>query len=94
MNNYETMFIVKSDLKSEDKDNLFKQLEADIAKHQGKISLAKVWAEKRSLSFSIDKCKEGLYYLVQFSSVPDAIAKLKPIWNINDNILRFLILKK
>lgn len=94
MNNYETMFIVKSDLASEEKDKLLKQLESDIAKQQGKIEVSKVWAEKRSLCFKINKCSEGMYYLIQFSSAPDAISKLKQIWNINDNILRFLILKK
>lgn len=94
MNNYETMFIVKSDLKSEDRDKLLKQLEADITKQQGKLEVAKVWAEKRILGFKINKCEEGMFYLMQFSSAPDAISKLKQIWKINDNILRFLILKK
>lgn len=94
MNNYEIMFILKSNLKSEDRDSLLKQLEADITKQQGKIELAKVWAEKRILGYSINKCNEGLYYLIKFSSPADAIEKLKQNWKIKDDILRFLILKR
>ncbi len=94
MNNYEIMFIIKPDLKTEDRDKLLKQLNDDITKNKGKVDESKVWAEKQSLTYSIQKQSEGLYYLVNFSILPEIITKLKQVWKINDNILRFLILRK
>lgn len=93
MNNYEIMFIVKPDLKSEEKDKLLKQIDDEITKNQGKIDEAKVWAEKRELAYRIKKQDQGLYYLILFSLPPQNISKLKQLWKINDNILRFLVLR-
>jgi len=93
MNNYEVMFILKSDLKSEAKDKLLKQISDDITKQKGKIEEAKVWAEKQKLAYRIKKCDEGLYYLLRFSAASDIITKLNELWKINENIIRFLILR-
>jgi len=93
MNNYETMFIIKADLKSEVKDKLLKQLNDDITKQKGKIEESKVWTEKQKLAYRIKRCDEGLYYMLRFSIMSEAISKLKQIWKINENIIRFLILR-
>ena len=93
MNNYEVMFVIKPDLKSETKDKLLKQLSDEISKQKGKIEESKVWAEKQKMAFRIKRCDEGMYYLIRFSCLPQGIAKLQQVWKINDNILRFLILR-
>ena len=46
------------------------------------------------MNFKIDKVDEGLYYLINFLVPPPAIGKLKQAWKLNDNIVRFLILKQ
>jgi small subunit ribosomal protein S6 len=86
------MFIIRPDLE-EEKNKLFNQLNDDIVKNQGKINDSKVWLEKRRLAYRIKKYDEGLYYLIHFSVTPEAISRLKQVWRINDNILRFLILR-
>jgi small subunit ribosomal protein S6 len=93
MNDYEVMFIIKPGLKNEAKDKLFKQISDDIAKQNGKISEARVWAEKQKLAYRIKKSDEGLYYLIHFSAISSSIAKFKEPWKINENIIRFLILR-
>ncbi|MBM3244978.1 MAG: 30S ribosomal protein S6 [Candidatus Omnitrophica bacterium] len=91
MNTYEAMFIVRPDLSEEERKTLFNQIADSVAKNSGSITSAVVWAEKRKLFFTIKKHNEGMYYLVNFSSPPEAIAKLRHAYNLNENILRVLI---
>ena len=90
---YETMFIVKSDLSSEKKEVLFKDIADIITKNDGKVINQKIWADKAKLAFSIKKQEEGTYYLMQFDINPLNITKLKQLWRLNEDILRFLILR-
>ncbi len=93
MNKYEAMFIVKPDLSDADKKLLFSQISDAVVKNNGSVSQANIWSEKRKLYFSIKKYREGIYYLMNFIIAPDAVAKLKQIYKLNENILRVLITK-
>lgn len=91
MKKYEAMFILKPDLSGDEKKNLFSQISDVITKNDGIVSNAAIWAEKRKLYFSLKKYKDGMYYLMNFSIKPDAVTKIKHIYNLNENILRLLI---
>jgi len=91
MNKYEAMFIVKPDLAEADKKTLFGQISDAVTKNSGSVSQESVWSEKRKLFFPIKKCHEGVYYLVNFSAPGAAVAKLKQVYKLNENILRVLI---
>jgi len=99
MKKYEAMFIIKPDLKDEEKTSVMKNIKEQISKHQGNITQDQIWAERRKLAYDIfpigggTRFKEGMYYLVNFDSDPLAIATLKTNYKLNENILRFLILK-
>jgi len=91
MNKYEAMFIVKPDLSEEAKKELFNQIHEAVVKNNGQVSGGSVWAEKRKLYFTIKKCREGLYYLLNFSIAPQAIKEIRQAYKLNENILRVLI---
>jgi len=91
MNKYEAMFIIKPDLAETERKVLFSQISDSITKNGGSVTTAVVWSEKRKLWFTIKKFQEGVYYLVNFSAPSDAVAKLKNIYKLNENILRVLI---
>ncbi len=99
MKKYEGMFIVKPDLKDEEKNAVMKSIKEQIAKQQGRVTSDQVWAEKRKLAFDLfpvggqARFKEGMYYLVNFESEPSAISALKSNYGLNENILRSMILK-
>lgn len=99
MKKYEAMFIIKPDLKDEEKSAAMKGIKDQIAKHQGVVSQDQVWAERRKLAYDLfplggqARIKEGMYYLVNFESEPAAINTLRANYQLNENILRFLILK-
>ena len=91
MKKYEGMFIVKPDLSEEDRKTLFNQIGEVITKHQGNVTSAAVWAERKKFYFTLKKYGEGLYYLVNFTILPTAIKDLTHAYQLNENILRLLI---
>jgi small subunit ribosomal protein S6 len=93
MNKYEALFIIKPDLSEEERKNLFNQINEAVAKNQGSVSQGAVWAERKKLFYPINKCREGLYYLLNFSIVPSAIKEINHTYKLNENILRVLITK-
>jgi single-strand DNA-binding protein len=94
MPSYEAMFILRADLKEEEQKGVISQLEDILKTNQAKIENSQVFG-KRQLAYEIKKYKEGLYHLMNFSVDSGAvIAKLKHACNINENVLRALIVKK
>ena len=93
MKNYEAMFLLRPDLSDEERKQAFNQISEGITKHQGSVSQAAVWAEKKKLFFPIKKYTEALYYLVNFSISPPAIKDITNTYRLNEFILRLLISK-
>ncbi|HQP92220.1 MAG TPA: 30S ribosomal protein S6 [Candidatus Omnitrophota bacterium] len=98
MRKYEAMFIVKPDLKEDEKTGLMKSIKEQIAKHGGSVTADQIWAERRKLAYDLfplggqARFKEGMYYLVNFDSDPLQIKALKGIYSLNESILRYMIL--
>lgn len=91
MKKYEAMFIIKPDLSDEEKKALFNQISEAVTKNNGNVIAASVWSEKRKLFFPIKRCREGIYYLLQFSIVPTSVKDINQAYKLNENILRVLI---
>ena len=91
MNKYEAMFIVRPDLSEEEKKTLFNQISDAVTKHKGAVSYAGIWAEKRKLFFPLKRYQEGVYYLLSFNALPQAIKDMRHIYKLNEDILRVLI---
>jgi small subunit ribosomal protein S6 len=92
-NSYEAMFIVKPNLTKEETDSLSAHLKDGVTKNSGTLDEIIIWAEKRKLSYPINKFDEGIYYLVRFKTDSLSIIKMKEIYKLNDSIMRFLIIK-
>jgi len=93
MNKYEAMCILKPDLSEEQKKALFGQIADILSKNNAKVISADIWSEKRPLSFTIKKQREGIYYLMVFDAPTDAITKMKYAFKLNENIIRVLIVR-
>ncbi len=91
MNKYEAMFIIKPDLAENERKTLFNQIGEAVSKSQGTVTQAAVWSEKRKMWFPIQKFHEAVYYLLNFTIDAQAIAKIRHIYKLNENILRVLI---
>jgi len=91
---YEAMFILKPELKEEVQKDLVSRLEKILKENECEIKSSQVFS-KRYLAYEINKCKEGLYYLMNFSAPTGAVvSKLKQACNINELVLRLLVIKR
>ncbi len=99
MKKYEAMFIIKPDLKDEEKTAVMKSIKDQVTKQQGTVTADQVWADRRKLAYDLfpvgggTRYKEGMYYLINFDSPTPAIAVLKSHYHLNESILRFMILR-
>jgi len=92
MKQYETMFIVKPTLTPEeiaDKINFFKEV---IVKNGGEV-VTTLDMGMRNLAYEIEKNKRGYYYVIYFKIAPAAILELERLYRINEDILRFIVIK-
>ena len=93
MNNYETLFIIKPDMKEEDIKTLFKVLSDGVTKSGGAITKEESWGKKQ-LVYPVKKFKEGYYYKLDFTAPASAITKLESSYKLNQDILRTMITRR
>jgi small subunit ribosomal protein S6 len=91
MENYETMFLISSELSKEKTQELLNQINEILTKNKAEIIAAHIWAEKKKIPFAIKKQREATYYLVKFKAATGQIAKINQDCKLNENILRFMI---
>ena len=92
MNNYETIIIINPNLDEEACAKVTEKFTEMINK-EGKVDSTEVWG-KRKLAYPIQKNNEGYYVLVNFSSNPEFIDELNRVYNITDEIIKHIIVKK
>ncbi|MFA5090709.1 MAG: 30S ribosomal protein S6 [Candidatus Omnitrophota bacterium] len=90
MKRYEAMVIIRPDLSEDGKNVLLGQLSDAVTKNGGNVSQSALWAEKRKLFFPMKKYREGIYYLISFTSPAAAVTKINHAYNLNEDILRVL----
>jgi len=91
---YEAMFIFRPGLGEEEQKARVSELENILKENQATLQSSQVFG-KRRLAYEINKYKEGLYYLINFSaSSGTVVSRLKAACNISENVLRVLVVKK
>lgn len=91
-NNYETIMIVNSNLEEAAIKDTIAKISALISEH-GTVESTEEWGKKR-LAYPIQKQNEGYYVLINFSSNPEFINELDRIYNITDEVIKHIIVKK
>ncbi len=92
MKRYEAMFILKPDLDKTGQDKILGHIQELVAKHQGTINETKEMGKNR-LAYPLKKYKEGIYYLIKFNIIPDAVDVIKKNLVLNESILRMLVVE-
>jgi small subunit ribosomal protein S6 len=93
MNKYEAMFLLRADLGKEKTNQLMQQINEIMLKNKVELLSSSVWQENRELAYPIKKQKYATYYLVNFNASPSVLQKLNEEYRLNENILRFMILR-
>ena len=90
---YELVVIVDAKLSNEEKESIFKNVVEAVTKAGGKVVNSQVWMERHKLTFKINRCNEGSYYLINFEGEGVLANNLNPVLRLNEKILRFLIIQ-
>jgi len=88
---YELVFIVDARFSEAEKTDISKQIADLVVKCGGKVVNLAVWIEKQRFTFAMKKVWEGTYYLANIEMVGPEVAKLRRELQLNERILRFLI---
>lgn len=92
MRSYETCFVVKPTLNAEEIATCVESYKAAILKNGGEIAATIDWG-MRNLAYEINKQKRGYYYVIYFRAEPAFVRELERIYRINEDILRFIVVK-
>ena len=87
---YETLYIIRPDIKEEDLAKIEQRLHDALAAHEGEIIRFDKWAQ-RELAYEIQDYNRGTYYIIIFKSLPGAVAELeRHLRFYNTDVLRFM----
>ena len=87
---YETLYIIRPDIKEEDLAKIEQRLHDALSAHEGEIIRFDKWAQ-RELAYEIQDYNRGTYYIIIFKSLPGAVAELeKHLRFYNTDVLRFM----
>ncbi|SJZ80637.1 30S ribosomal protein S6 [Selenihalanaerobacter shriftii] len=92
MRKYETIFIINPDLDDEATEAIVEKVEDTLNNTKGEITNLDKWGTKK-LAYEVEDHKAGYYTVVKFEGEADTVNELQRIYRINDNILKFLILR-
>ena len=92
MNKYESVIIINPSVDEEGIKSLIKKF-TDIINNDGKVESAQEIGKKR-LAYEIMKNKEGYYTVFNFEAKPELIAELERNYRIDDNVMKFITVKK
>lgn len=93
MNKYELVVIVDAALSQEQKEEVMREVSDVIAKQEGKLINRQTWLDKQRMNFRIKGKSEGTYYLINFESAPSATVHIRTALQMNEKILRFLLVR-
>jgi len=89
---YEGMFILDPSKYARDPAATSQQISDMVAQNGGTVLASRLWDE-RKLAYPINGQKKGIYWLTYFKMPGNGIAPLERQCEINDDIIRKLILK-
>ncbi len=92
MNNYETIMIINSNLDEAATKASVEKI-TDLINANGKVESVEEIGKKK-LAYPIKKQAEGYYVLVNFSSNPEFIDELDRVYNITDEVIKHIVVKK
>ncbi len=93
MNRYELTYIINVALEETARNELIEKFTELIKQNGGEIEKVDESWGKRRLAYLIDDMQEGYYVLTTFTATGEKNKEIQRNLEINDNILRYLIIK-
>lgn len=93
MKKYEVLFIVNAELAEEDRKSVIAKVEEILAKNKAANVTVDEWGVKK-LAYPINFKNEGYYVLINFEAEANVPNELEHQLNLNEKVLRNLIITK
>lgn len=93
MNKYEVLYIIAGEVAEEERETVFKNVEAIVTENGGNVENVEKWGTKK-FAYPIDYKNEGFYVLMNFEANPEVPAEMERRMRISDKIVRCMIIKK
>ncbi len=91
-NKYESVIIIRGDLKDEEYKKAFNEI---IDKIKNLIDIEKIEeVGLRNLAYQVRNNKTGYYVVIYYKATSQAISEIERFFRIKDEILKFLTVKK
>ncbi len=91
--NYELVYILTPKLSEEEVKSKAKVISELLRKEETKVIKEDFWG-KKELAYPIKHFDEGWYVLCEFSAEPGEVEKIDKALKLQEDIIRFLIVKK
>lgn len=91
MDEYEVMYILKSDMEEDARKALVDQLHGIITADGGEITKVDEWG-LRDFAYEIDGMTKGYYIVTSFRGTAAAVAEFERVCRINSNVVRTMML--
>ena len=89
---YETVFIARSELSTQQVEKLTKDFSEILTKAKGKILKTEQWG-LRTLAYRINKSRKGHYVLIESEVASDALIEMERQMRLNEDVMRFMSIK-
>ena len=87
---YEGLFILNSEAYARNPEDISGQIAKTIEAMGGTVRVSRLW-EERKLAYPIKNHRRGTYWLAYFRLDTDKVADLNRQFQLNGNIIRFLL---
>ena len=93
VNSYYLTLVLKADLEEKDRKVLVDDLVQKLTKNEGKLEKQDLWGLK-DLSYPVKKQTKGFYVHLEFNSEPQIIRGLDKTLKVEENLLRYLLIRR
>jgi small subunit ribosomal protein S6 len=93
MPRYEMVFIVQPELDEEAAGALIEKISQTITSLGGDVQELQAWGRRR-LAYTIQRYREGFYYLVHMEFPAEAVRSLERSLKLMEDVIRHLIVRK
>ena len=89
---YESTFIARPDISSQQVDGLAEQFREILTEAGGEVAKTEYWG-LRSLAYRIKKNRKGHYYFMNIDAPAEAIDAMERTMRINEDVIRYLTVR-
>ena len=95
MRHYEAMYIVDAEAPDEALEPILEKYKKVVTDGGGEVSEAGKWEKgRRQLAYEIQKKREGMYLMMQFTANAEVPEELDRIFRISDDVIRHIIVRQ